>query len=214
MPPSAPIALASVSIFLVTPGWSSTVRILRYCTAKLEFRFRSTPMADLNPPNTNLEDVTPQIHALEALANLHGHLSAPPRIRNALDLALAHFSMLPIHPTLALPPPSPVLVPNPNTNPSPDVQRHVKINRKTKLDALYTYKPGTLVEYPQTSQREFIGHLFLMDPTSDWLNPARDIVYSQGEPRGSSGKKTVFCDILVSSDGEKIPCRESHSTCT
>ncbi|KAJ7437910.1 hypothetical protein B0H11DRAFT_1884881 [Mycena galericulata] len=50
--------------------------------------------------------------------------------------------------------------------------------------------------------------------SSDWLNPVRNFAYSQGEPRGSTGRKGVFCDLLVNSDGEKVPCKESHSTCT
>ncbi|KAJ7676899.1 hypothetical protein DFH06DRAFT_976937 [Mycena polygramma] len=49
---------------------------------------------------------------------------------------------------------------------------------------------------------------------SDWLNPARNFAYSQGEPRGSTGRKGVPCGLLVDSDGQKVLCKESHSTCT
>ncbi|KAJ6453265.1 hypothetical protein DFH09DRAFT_964017 [Mycena vulgaris] len=53
-----------------------------------------------------------------------------------------------------------------------------------------------------------------MTSGSSWFPPARNFVYSQGEPKGSTGRKPVFCDILVNSDGNKVACKESHSTCT
>ncbi|KAJ7257624.1 hypothetical protein C8J57DRAFT_1074290 [Mycena rebaudengoi] len=51
-----------------------------------------------------------------------------------------------------------------------------------------------------------------MKPGASWFNPARNFVYSQGEPRGSTGKNLVFCDVLVDSRGNKVACKESHST--
>lgn len=94
----------------------------------------------------------------------------------------------------------------------PTVQMHVKLNRRTILDKLIFHPPGALVEYPETSKHGRIGHIFSMEDV-DWFNPARNFAYSQGEPRGSSGTKTVTCALLTDEKGNEVPCQESHSTC-
>lgn len=106
---------------------------------------------------------------------------------------------------------SPVAPASPSANPS--VTYNVRLSNKTTLDALYTYAPGVVLEYPQTHKSGTIGHLFHM--SQPWYNPARNFVYSQGEPRGASGRsKTIFIPFLVDEDGKEVPCQESHSTCT
>ena len=61
-----------------------------------------------------------------------------------------------------------------------DIRHHVKLNRKTNLEVLYTYRSSDVcVEYPETN-KGYIGHLFTMD-LKKWVNPARNFVYSQGE---------------------------------
>ena len=98
-------------------------------------------------------------------------------------------------------------------NSTPSVRYNVKINRKTTLDRLYIYHhPTDLVEYPETSKFGFIGHLFVVD-LEDWRNPARNFAYSQGEPRGTTGKRTMTCSVLLDKDGNEVPCYVSHATC-
>lgn len=94
-----------------------------------------------------------------------------------------------------------------------NVQHHVKLNRQTMLETLYTYKPGALIEYPRTSATGWVGHLVSMDLASPWISPVRNFAYSQGAPDGSSGSKTLKCRILVNESGEEVPCKEIHSTC-
>ena|ERR1700761_2068950 len=89
------------------------------------------------------------------------------------------------------------------------VQYNVKITRQTTLDKLYTYDSDYILEFPETSARGSIGHLFPFHR----FNPARNFVYSQGEPRGMTGKKAVYCDILTDSESKKVPCKMSFATC-
>ncbi|KDQ61844.1 hypothetical protein JAAARDRAFT_45325 [Jaapia argillacea MUCL 33604] len=98
----------------------------------------------------------------------------------------------------------------------PTILHRVEITRETTLDTLYTYPFGTIVEYPETSQYGYIGHLFTLDP-NNWENPVSNFVYSEGEPKGSktsgSKGKPLFCRLLKDEDGEMVPCRISHSAC-
>jgi hypothetical protein len=103
----------------------------------------------------------------------------------------------------------------PVTSPTParTVEYNVSLNRKTTLHALYHYPLGAVVEYPETSSEGCIGHLFDVSP-DDWLNPRSNFVYAQGEPSGrTKGGHYIWCNLLVDSNGEKVPCREIHSTC-
>ena len=98
-------------------------------------------------------------------------------------------------------------------NSMPSVQYNIKINCKTKLDRLYTYHhPTDIVEYPEISKFRFIRHFFVVD-LEDWHNPAWNFTYSQGEPRGKTGKQTMNCSVLLDKDGNKVPCYVSHATC-
>lgn len=66
------------------------------------------------------------------------------------------------------------------------VTYNVNINAKTTLTKVIFHPPGAVVEYPETSACDRIGHLFTLNAES-WTNPARSFAYSQGEP--SSGKQ-------------------------
>ncbi|KIJ69922.1 hypothetical protein HYDPIDRAFT_78824 [Hydnomerulius pinastri MD-312] len=98
-----------------------------------------------------------------------------------------------------------------------EVQTNVRINRQTILDKVFVYLPGTLVEYPETMGEGRVGHLFEMDPSQPWYNPAISFAYSLGEPKGSRGGSSlhnaVYCDLLRDLGGNRVPCRESHATC-
>ncbi|KAJ6624512.1 hypothetical protein B0H10DRAFT_1943119 [Mycena sp. CBHHK59/15] len=168
-------------------------------------------MADSEALTGSLRDITPQLHAIGELAQLHGSLSAPPALQDALNFVLAYFSE---SGTVHWHHSPPSTIPSrPVPTPQPEIRRNIKINGRTTLDIVYTYESGTLVEYPETSKSGSIGHLFRMEPGSTWFNPARNFVYSQGEPHRSTGRKGVFCDILVDSNRTKVACKESHSTC-
>ncbi|KAK6969673.1 hypothetical protein R3P38DRAFT_3413297 [Favolaschia claudopus] len=151
-----------------------------------------------------MEDLSPLVHDLQRLLNQHGSLFAPHSIGDSLLLAISYFSD-----SENLPSPSPEAVasitssdPTPSSRlPNPPSIRHgVRLNTRTTLETLYTYDLTAQVEYPATS--------------SSWFNPARTFAYSRGEPSGSTGRKTVVFDILVDSNGNKVACKESHTTCT
>ncbi|KAJ3718511.1 hypothetical protein C8R42DRAFT_554160, partial [Lentinula raphanica] len=89
---------------------------------------------------------------------------------------------------------------------------NVKINRQTTVEELYHYTQNTKIEYPKTAaDGKAIGHLFDMDNTQAWISPSRSFAYSLGEPRGLT--RNVYTDVLVNSDGEKVPCNVLYSTC-
>lgn len=100
-----------------------------------------------------------------------------------------------------------------------EIQQNVKMNRQTRLDELYVYPPGVIVEYPETKANGRVGHLFEMEPGVEWHNPANSFAYSLGEPKGSrvgsrpGGKGALTCALLVDSQGSLVPIRESHATC-
>jgi hypothetical protein len=97
------------------------------------------------------------------------------------------------------------------------VEEHdVRPTNKTKLMKLYRYPLHTVLEYPETSNthKSIVGHLFRLDP-DDWQVPDLNIVYSRGEPMGRTlSWKEVFFDVMVDGKGDKVPCAESHSTCS
>jgi hypothetical protein len=102
---------------------------------------------------------------------------------------------------------------SPPRNPGRTTQYNVSLNRKTTLKTLYRYPPQSVVEYPETSSEGPIGHLFDLSP-DNWSNPRLDFVYSQGEPSGRTRAGfSLLCELLVDSNGNKVPCREVHYTC-
>ena len=97
--------------------------------------------------------------------------------------------------------------------PRPTIQHDVFLNRKTTLNTLYHYPLGAVVEYPETSSKGSIGHLFEISP-DNWSNPRTNFVYSQGEPSGrTKSGSSIRCVLLTDIDGKEVPFREVHSTC-
>ncbi|KZP25255.1 hypothetical protein FIBSPDRAFT_909652 [Athelia psychrophila] len=96
------------------------------------------------------------------------------------------------------------------------IEENVFLNWKTTLAKLFTYRNGMAIEYPATHAERPIGHLFKLNP-DNWINPCTSFAYSQGEPKGRSRAtergKQIFCPLLVDANGDKVPCRVSHSTC-
>jgi hypothetical protein len=77
------------------------------------------------------------------------------------------------------------------------VDYNVQVTRQLTLSRLYTYHPGTLVEYPETTAAGHIGHLFELD-ADNWITPTAAFAYSQGGPRGRSKKhQSLQCQLLV-----------------
>ncbi|KAF9061364.1 hypothetical protein BDP27DRAFT_1235430 [Rhodocollybia butyracea] len=90
------------------------------------------------------------------------------------------------------------------------IETNVTVTQKCTVVRLYTYKAGTTIEYPETTEQGSVGHLFELDP-EDWVNPSQAFAYSQGEPKGFSRNR--FCRILLDDQGESVPCYVRHSTC-
>lgn len=98
----------------------------------------------------------------------------------------------------------------------PNTTRHnIKLNRITTLSTLYTYEDSNAyVEYPDTNTNHPVGYLFRRDP-HDWQNPTRNFAYSLGKPAGQTKMgEEVNLELLISKDGKRVPCVESHFTCT
>lgn len=93
------------------------------------------------------------------------------------------------------------------------VEYNVKLNRKTTLVKLYTFKNSAVrVEYPETNEG-WIGYKFKQDPAS-WQNHVLDIAYSLYGNGQTTKEETRTCALLVSSTtGKEVPCIVSHSTC-
>jgi hypothetical protein len=103
---------------------------------------------------------------------------------------------------------------SPTRSDQPSVRHHVLLNQKTTLVSLYHHPRGTIIEYPETSSKGSIGHLFEVAP-ENWSNPRLNFVYSQGPPTGrTKAGDHVRCTLLVDDKGEEVPCREIHATCT
>jgi hypothetical protein len=96
---------------------------------------------------------------------------------------------------------------------APTSKYNVRISQRINLDILHVYSPGTYIEYPESSKDGHIGHLFTLDP-EEWYDLSTSFAYSTGEPKGRSKRgKEVFCEVLVDENGDKVPCRVTHSTC-
>ncbi|KAJ7029938.1 hypothetical protein C8F04DRAFT_1368646 [Mycena alexandri] len=168
-------------------------------------------------PGAALVDISSQILSLTALLHPTGPVLATPDVQVLLDDALARIQTPILLNQLDVPPQPPISpLSNPPSpySPSFELREDVKITRQTTLSALYTYPPGTSVEYPQTSDQG-VGHLFLMDPADvDWRNPISDFAYSLGAPNGftQAGKKN-FVEVLTDGEGKMVPCKIQHVTC-
>ena len=174
------------------------------------------------PPEDHGLDVSAQLALLADILSRPHPSQVPLNVKNSLDTVLEHFqnssnSHLVSEAGLG-PHQTPSLVRNSwvdDDTLEPKIEQRVKLNKKTTLEILYTYgSPNSLVEYPETCKNGFIGHLFAMDPKS-WINPARNFIYSLGEPQGTNGTeaKPESCLLLVDNDGRRVPCKISHSTC-
>lgn len=165
------------------------------------------------PTVSGLFNVRPQLLRLANLLDgATSALDAPSWVQQHLDSALAYLDRSELanstsatsHPDI--PDTSDVSLPfKQSTN--------VAINRITTLEVLYKYPVGYVLEYPETSSTGSIGHLFHMDP-NDWRDPVLNIAYSRGAGTGQSLSGTsVKCDLLVDSEGNRVECRERHTTC-
>jgi hypothetical protein len=102
---------------------------------------------------------------------------------------------------------------SPALSPLPIIERDVRLNRKTTLHTLFRYPLGTVIEYPETSAKGSVGHLFEVAP-DEWSNPRLSFAYSQGAPTGrTKAGSYTFCPLLVDDNGEEVPCQEVHATC-
>lgn len=95
---------------------------------------------------------------------------------------------------------------------SPTVRYNVKISHRTTLAKVIFHPEGQLVDYPETSAHEFIGHVIPVSLDSDWINPVRNFAYSRGEPKGGE-RSNLRCPLLVDANGNEVPCYETHDTC-
>lgn len=164
---------------------------------------------------SGLIDIQPQ---LQRLARFRPDtVSAPLHIQQHLLAAIEYLEAqegsLPASPSSSPAPAPHAPLPPP---PTKTIEEHgVRLTNKTTLSKLYRYPLDTVIEYPETScTQDPVGHLFRMDP-DDWQVPDLNIVYSRGEPMGRtlSGKE-VFFDVMVDGAGNRVPCMESHSTCS
>jgi hypothetical protein len=161
------------------------------------------------PPASGASPLLDVAPLLRELANITGNeLLVPKEIQEHLNAALTYLKSSKV--TTAVP-----LRSNENINVAPRTSElNVKLNHITTLEILYKYPPGAVLEYPETSSTGCIGHLFQLDP-DDWQNPAQNFAYSQGKPNGQTlDGKYVHVSVLIDSLGKKVPCVESHSTCT
>lgn len=175
------------------------------------------------PPEDHGLDVSAQLALLADILSRPHPSQVPLNVKNSLDTILEHFKNSSNFHLASEAGPGPhqtsSLIRNPQVDADdtlePKIEQRVKLNKKTTLEILYTYNsPNSVIEYPETCKNGFIGHLFAMDPKS-WINPARNFLYSLGEPRGTNGTeaKPESCLLLVDNDGRQVPCKISHSTC-
>lgn len=96
----------------------------------------------------------------------------------------------------------------------PEASTLIRINRKTTLSKLYTFRDvGAYIEYPETHPTNPVGYMFRQD-VKEWWNLTRGFVYSLGMPSGRTKfGEEVYCDLLVDGTGTKVPCYNRHSTC-
>jgi hypothetical protein len=179
-----------------------------------------------------LRDVRPHVTLVAGLLSHPTPLPAPPEIERCLSRVIEYFRLLSLEPPRRLPgfrsqEGSQQLATNSNISyrwqgesftcdavPS-SIQHNVKLNRQTTLTTLYIYEDvNAYVEYPETSATQPVGYLFRQDP-HNWENPTHCFAYSLGKPSGQTRRgDEVGCLLLTTENGTKVPCVESHSTCT
>ena len=71
----------------------------------------------------------------------------------------------------------------------------MKLNRKINLEVSYTYRSSDVVYW-----------LFILYGSEEVVNPARNFIYPQGKPRGTSGNKLMECLLLRDGRGQLVPC--------
>lgn len=177
-----------------------------------------------------LRDIRPHVTLVAGLLSRPTPLSAPPEIEDCLFRVIEYFGLPNLEPSQHLP----VLRSHEDSRPRStnkemngwaesftrnavplSVQHNVKLNRQTTLATLYIYDDiNAYLEYPETSATQPVGYLFRRDPRN-WENPTRCFAYSLGKPSGQTRKgEEVVCALLTVEDGSKVPCIESHYTCT
>lgn len=173
----------------------------------------------LNPRDTGLVDILPQISILSKFQPEAGKIMVPVHIQQQLALVLDYLESP--QATNVLPAASSPSSSGSSSPTQPEIshgvatEHGVRLNRKTRLSTLYRYPRNMLVEYPETGEAEgeSVGHLFEVDP-DNWINPALHFAYSQGSPKGfSKPGEDVKCALLLGADSIAVPCRKRHSTC-
>jgi len=177
-----------------------------------------------------LRDVRPHVTLVAGLLSRPTPIPAPPEIEHCLSRVIEYFGLLSLEPPRHLPgfrsyENSRQLATNSNISNRGEsftcddvplsIQHNVKLNRQTTLATLYIYEDvNAYLEYPETSATRPVGYLFRRDPRN-WENPTRCFAYSLGKPSGQTRRgEEVVCLLLTTEDGTKVPCVESHSTCT
>ena len=187
--------------------------------------------SELDEPDSSeaLRNIQPHVTLVSDLLSRPTPLSMPPEIEHCLSRVVGYFGLksqefsttgnssisnrdqLGGAPFTCNPLPSSI-----QCDPLPSsIQHNVKLNRQTTLATLYIYEDiDTYLEYPETGTNRPVGYLFRRDP-HNWENPIQCFAYSLGKPSGQSMRREeVVCPLLTAEDGTKVPCVESHSTCT
>lgn len=163
-----------------------------------------------------LRDVHPHVVLVSGLLSCTNPLSMPPEIEHCLSRVVGYLGLKSreISNNSNLNRGAPLTC-GPQAVPS-SIRNNVKLNRQTTLATLYIYEDiNTYLEYPETGTIRPVGYLFRRDPCNR-ENPIQCFAYSLGKPSGQSMRREEFtCSLLTAEDGStKVPCVESHSTCT
>jgi hypothetical protein len=167
------------------------------------------PLSSTSSLSPGQENVNPQLEILSKRLS-----EAPLAVKEAVELAVSYFTdARNASPRLQLTPPPDITGP-PVIPSNTIVHCNIQINRQTTLETVYYYPLNTLMEYPETSVDGSVGHVFTLDP-QEWINPMANFAYSLGGSHGMSQKaKIIKVSLLVDASGERVPCRETHTTCT
>ncbi|KAJ7898740.1 hypothetical protein B0H13DRAFT_1884193 [Mycena leptocephala] len=152
-----------------------------------------------------LVDIQPQ---LQRLAAFPAHSTrATPDVQEKLLSAIAYLEAhrVPIVNNL---PPTPQRPPSPS--PDEGVEINVKLTSKTTLAALYRYPAEYILEYPETSTANPVGHLFRMDP-ENWLVPDLNIAYSRGILWDGHWGQGGFFSPMVDKEGNQAKRRALYT---
>lgn len=175
------------------------------------------PDLESESPNANSLQVDVRSHITSVSSLLsRPSLCAPPHIAEHLLNVINYFASVddyPIDSERSSGNSASPLVNSASPLPS-NTQHNIKLNRITTLSTLYTYEDSNVyVEYPDTNPIYPVGYLFRRDPRN-WQNPLQNFAYSLGKPAGQTKiGEEVTLELLVSKDGKRVPCVESHFTC-